>query len=364
MLSDQPDVGGGYAVGEVPEWSKAPKPMSPASLHDGAPEATVQSTGSAGAGQFDRAARAHGRGRPGQGYAGLVFEYVVPDGDAGYGIAAGRLLFIGSTAFAPRIPALWRTISAPDARLDDLFDVVTAPGVSTAPDFVMAEIVDGRERTVRALVHGSAVAQADGDAATRLSGSGLSTWRESTWVGPEAIMLGLISTGPGIETLPLTTGVVRTNWLRWRSGLVSGPPEPTGRVDPAEARARTRRARPAATPPGPGIPAVRLADGPPLPLDLPIVLGRRPAAGLSERGLPTVPIDVPSPKRLVSAQHLLIERADGDVRLRDLDTTNGSRVLLADGTAQVLRGGAELTVPIGTRIELGDGNIIEIIALP
>ena len=271
-----------------------------------------------------------------------MFEYVVPGGDTGgYCLASGRLLLAGAAGLAPHIPRIWRVLAAPEAELDEVFAALTDRGVSAAPAFAIAEILDVDSREVRAIVHGGAVAQTESDPATRLSSSGLTTWREMRWHGAEFVMLGLDTAGPGLESLPLSGGIVRADWIRWRPEPVADAPE----TDAA-------------------VPAIRIGDGPPLGLELPLVLGRRPVAGLTPTGAPTVPVTVASPERLVSAQHLLIERAGAAVRLQDLGSTNGSSLRLSDGTQHALRGGADRTVPIGTVVELGEGILVEIVAQP
>ena len=178
-------------------------------------------------------------------------------------------------------------------------------------------------------------------------------------------MIGLGATRTGVEKLPIAGGVVRADWIRWRPGAVESSADtgaqPT--AAPSEPAAPESASPPREAPPA-AEPAIRIDDGPPLGLELPLVVGRRPTPGLTDAGAPTVPVVVPAPRRLISAMHLLIER-DGDaVRLRDLGTKNGSLLRLPDGRRELLRDGASRQVPIGTIVELGEGVLLEIIGRP
>lgn len=271
-----------------------------------------------------------------------MFEYVVPGDDrAGYCLASGRFLLAISGEMHPSVPRLWSAITAPDADFDAIFEVLADRGVSTMPAFAIAEIYDETARAVRVLVHGDAIAQVSGDQAARLSGAGLTTWQATSWQDIDGVMIGLGGVRSGIETLPITGGIVRAEWIRWRQSPRTTTPAPVELV-----------------------PVIRVGDGSLLGLELPLVFGRHPAPGLTESGAPMVPVVVASPQVLISATHLLVERDGQAVRLRDLGAKNGSAVTLPDGTRIVLRDGASQTAPIGARIELGDGVDLDIVAQP
>ncbi|WBM80796.1 FHA domain-containing protein [Cryobacterium breve] len=105
----------------------------------------------------------------------------------------------------------------------------------------------------------------------------------------------------------------------------------------------------------------RLPDGREFPLDRPYRLGRRPAP-------PRIPgvqlitlVAVASPGSLVSATHLDIRQVADVIVVTDTGSRNGTVVVSADGRRERLRPGDSRTVPPGTRIDIGDDNIIEII---
>jgi len=105
----------------------------------------------------------------------------------------------------------------------------------------------------------------------------------------------------------------------------------------------------------------RLATGEDLTLDRVYRIGRSPRPRRIPEGEALELLTVASPSAIVSANHLEI-RQDGDaVVLTDLGSTNGTLVRFALGRTQRLRSGASLTVLPGTTVDIGDGNLIEIL---
>lgn len=96
-------------------------------------------------------------------------------------------------------------------------------------------------------------------------------------------------------------------------------------------------------------------------LDDPYYLGRQPRAPRIHSGGPPTLIAVPSPTRSVSGTHLEI-RQDGDaVVVTDLGSTNGTMLLPPAGAKERLRHGTSRAVVPGTKLDIGDGNIVEIL---
>jgi len=118
--------------------------------------------------------------------------------------------------------------------------------------------------------------------------------------------------------------------------------------------------------PGPAVAApgrygIRLATGEDLRLDRVFRIGRNPGTRRSPAGEVLELVQVVSPTAVVSGNHLEI-RQDGDaVVLTDLGSTNGTLVRFSRGHTQRLRSGASLTVLPGTTVDIGDGNLIEIL---
>lgn len=105
----------------------------------------------------------------------------------------------------------------------------------------------------------------------------------------------------------------------------------------------------------------RVSGGEERRLDAVYYLGRRPVA-------PRVPTDrvpllltVDSRTSAVSSTHLEIRQVGDAVVVTDLGSTNGTVVHWPRGAKERLRGGQSLAVMPGTTVDIGDGNIIEIL---
>lgn len=121
---------------------------------------------------------------------------------------------------------------------------------------------------------------------------------------------------------------------------------------------------PVRLPPAPASYAIRIGSGDDIPLDVPVLLGRRPAVRRFDSGVAPRLLSVPSPTQEVSATHLRIEQSGDAAVVTDLRSTNGTVVLRPGAQAVRLRPGESAVVLAGTVVEIGDGNIIEIIATP
>ena len=111
----------------------------------------------------------------------------------------------------------------------------------------------------------------------------------------------------------------------------------------------------------PGPYGFRLATGEEVRLGSVYRIGRSPRPRRIQSGELLELIVVASTTALVSANHLEI-RQDGDaVVVTDLGSTNGTMVHFPLGRTQRMRSGASLTVLPGTTVDIGDGNLIEIL---
>lgn len=118
---------------------------------------------------------------------------------------------------------------------------------------------------------------------------------------------------------------------------------------------------PVVLPPPPATFAARLPSGDTIALDLPVLIGRRPAPQRVDSGAEPRLVTVPSPTQEVSSTHVRIEQSGDAVVVTDLRSTNGTVVTGPTG-ARRLRPGESSVVLAGARVEIGDGNIIEITA--
>ena len=102
----------------------------------------------------------------------------------------------------------------------------------------------------------------------------------------------------------------------------------------------------------------------PMVLDVPAYIGRRPSSPRIQSGILPRLITVPSPQREVSSTHLEIRQLGSTVIVTDLKTTNGSVVMPPGGPSRKLRQGESVVVSTGALVDIGDGNIIEILPSP
>ena len=105
--------------------------------------------------------------------------------------------------------------------------------------------------------------------------------------------------------------------------------------------------------------ALRVA-GEVVPLDREVFVGRNPAPPRIQSGVLPRLVAVPSPTSDVSRTHLSVRQLGGSVIVTDLRSTNGSRVEVPGSAPRTLRQGESMVVSVGSRIDIGDGNVIEV----
>ncbi len=108
--------------------------------------------------------------------------------------------------------------------------------------------------------------------------------------------------------------------------------------------------------------AFRLGDRPPERVDTPVYIGRQPwSPRITGPTLPRL-VRVDSPSREVSATHIELRPTPDGLVLTDLESTNGTVLRQPGSGVRRLGAGAALQVVPGTLIDIGDGNVIEILA--
>jgi hypothetical protein len=107
---------------------------------------------------------------------------------------------------------------------------------------------------------------------------------------------------------------------------------------------------------------LRLADGTLVPLDQPVYLGRKPSVPRIHPGGTPLLVTLDSPQREVSSTHLELSPVGGMIVASDTRSTNGSVLRMPGSEPRTLIGGESAVVTPGTMIELGDGNLIEVLA--
>jgi hypothetical protein len=98
-------------------------------------------------------------------------------------------------------------------------------------------------------------------------------------------------------------------------------------------------------------------------LDAVAYVGRRPSSPRIIYGQMPRLVRVPSPKQEVSSTHIELRQLGASVVLTDLRSTNGSIVFSPTGEPRKLRQGESVVATPGTLVDIGDGNIIEILPL-
>ncbi|WP_181408927.1 FHA domain-containing protein [Schumannella soli] len=146
------------------------------------------------------------------------------------------------------------------------------------------------------------------------------------------------------DTVQLSTET-RHRLLREPAGLAASPPAPRA---PRTSAHLTHR--------------VSVAGSAPLPLGAPIIVGRAPRAPRIPDGPPPILVPVVSPLGEVSSAHVELTEVGSAVVVRDLRSTNGTRVIAPGTTVRTLGPGESAVVPAGTVIELGDGVALEVLA--
>ena len=98
-------------------------------------------------------------------------------------------------------------------------------------------------------------------------------------------------------------------------------------------------------------------------LDAVAYIGRRPSTPRVVRGGRSRLVRVQSPTHEVSSTHLELRQLGSTVVVQDLKSTNGTRVGVPGMPVRALRPGESIVVVVGTLIDIGDGNVIEILPL-
>lgn len=104
-----------------------------------------------------------------------------------------------------------------------------------------------------------------------------------------------------------------------------------------------------------------LADGTEIPLDVTVYLGRNPSVPRIHAGPAPRLVTLPSPGKELSATHLELRVVGGTVVASDMRSTNGTVVQLPGAAPRTLIRGESAVVVPGTRIDLGEGAVIDIL---
>jgi pSer/pThr/pTyr-binding forkhead associated (FHA) protein len=150
--------------------------------------------------------------------------------------------------------------------------------------------------------------------------------------------------------------------------LVEPPAPPKGELPAGDALPAPTPEPPVDTasvthPPEPRRPyRLKMADGVVVSLDLTVYLGRRPSVPRIASDRRVRLVAVPSAEKEVSATHLELRLTGDAVVATDMRSTNGSTVMVPGSRPRTLLRGESAVVTPGTLIDLGDGNVIEVLS--
>ena len=141
-----------------------------------------------------------------------------------------------------------------------------------------------------------------------------------------------------------------------------GMPEPGEPSEPSASSA-PEPPRDETGPPAPRAPyRLKMADGVIVNLDLTVYLGRKPSVPRVASDRRVRLVAVPSRQKEVSATHLELRLTGGAVVATDMRSTNGSTVTVPGSKPRTLLRGESAVVTPGTVIDLGDGNLLEVLS--
>lgn len=116
-------------------------------------------------------------------------------------------------------------------------------------------------------------------------------------------------------------------------------------------------------PPAPMFYGFRIGSSQIVLLDAIAYIGRKPSTPRVVRDGTARLVRVQSPTQEVSSTHLELRQVGTTVVAHDLQSTNGTRLGVPGHPVRTLRPGESVVVTIGTLIDIGDRNVIEILPL-
>ncbi|HWH98328.1 MAG TPA: hypothetical protein VNS80_08165 [Pseudolysinimonas sp.] len=104
-----------------------------------------------------------------------------------------------------------------------------------------------------------------------------------------------------------------------------------------------------------------LGDGTEVLLDVTVYVGRRPSVPRIHTGPEPRLVTLPSPGKELSATHLELRVVGGSLVASDMRSTNGTIVQLPGAAPRTLIRGESAVIVPGTRIDLGEGAVLDIL---
>jgi hypothetical protein len=98
-----------------------------------------------------------------------------------------------------------------------------------------------------------------------------------------------------------------------------------------------------------------------VPIDVAVYVGRKPSIPRIHVGPAPKLVSLPSPGRELSATHLELRMVGDALVASDMRSTNGTVVQLPGAAPRTLIRGESAVVVPGTRIDLGEGAVLDVL---
>lgn len=298
-----------------------------------------------------------------------MFAYVPADPQSrpGHAVVTDRFVcLLGEENDAGVAVELYRLLEMPATTIADVLDVFALHGATKR--FAIVEVLDPVERVVHVAVSGEVAVDLSGATSTRLSGPSGAMSFNGEVRGVQTLRLALgAEDAPAGAQLPIRRGVVRTRDIAIDAAAGAAPaavpaseallltqPIDVQRAEPAEPQRIDLGMG--------GTPrelVLRLPDGSELEPSTPVVLGRRPWRTTPEE-TSTFYVVAPSPRREISGVHLEVALVGGELRARDLDSTNGTIILTPAHAPRLLHEGRSTALQSGDILDLGEDYRISV----
>jgi len=325
-----------------------------------------------------------------------VYDAASPSGSQLALVVPGMVALLEGANSPTVLSRLWGEMSSGSVSLERVVQAVPSLGADAVSSFAVAALeTDSAGAAVLSVVaRGTSVVDvyAADAAPRRFSSQGLRPWHLASFSRVTGLRFGASSdaVGPaemltvsGAE-LPLVLGVASVDSVFWMLDEGRTVVDASARRQILEPRAATHAAddaeitlervpvrrlgRHGGTNEADGASTdrirpirVRIGMQAPFELHVPVYVGRRPRGPRQIAGDQVVLVEVPSPTREVSATHLHIVQRGREVIVTDLQSTNGTGVTLPGSPRIKLKQGDSIVLPPYSRVDIGDGNVIEIL---
>ncbi|MBX3094664.1 MAG: hypothetical protein KF680_09065 [Cryobacterium sp.] len=298
-----------------------------------------------------------------------MFAYLAQStsGGSGFAIVTDRFLcLLGRSTSTRQARELYGALDGDAVHLDAAIAALVEH--FELADFAIVQVLDSHTRRMLVAVQGDVVVDIEGAQGTRLAGPTGATWVTGEVTGVKSLALALDGVETDAERLPLGRGVVRASAVSLAQRAAETPTfidEPMPKTTEIDIQSVMQAMA------GDGEPArqtaaeqsgklvVELPDGNTLAAATPLVFGRRPWS--TEWDTQSIlSIAVASPQREVSGIHLELVEVEGQIRGRDLNSTNGTIVYSAGRAPWLLSGGREHGFTVGDILDLGEGYRLRI----